>query len=188
MRLGILGGSFDPIHHGHLILARAAREELGLDRILFLPANVSPHKTYRRPAPAADRLAMVTLAVKDEPGFEPCDLELRRPPPSFTVDTLRDLAALHPDAELVLLIGADNVAKFHTWREADAIPQLAKIAVLERDSGAPPHTWPVVRRLVDISSTEIRGRASRGLAIRYLTPDSVCGYIIANGLYRTSDS
>lgn len=187
MRIGILGGSFDPIHHGHLLLARAAREELGLDRVLFVPANISPHKTGTQPAAADDRLAMTQLAVRDQPGFETCDFELQRPPPSYTVDTLRELTARHPGAELVLLIGADNVEKFHTWREAEAIPLLARVAVLERTSGAPPHPWPVVRRLVDISSTEIRTRTARDLDIRYLTPDSVCDYITRTGLYRTCE-
>ncbi len=188
MRIGIFGGSFNPVHHGHLILARAAREELGLDRLLFIPANLSPHKTDTTPATAEDRMAMLRLALDGEPDSEACDMELQRPPPSYTVDTLRQLAPLYPDAEFVLLIGADNVEKFHTWREPDEIARLARIAVLERATGAPPHPWPVVRRLIDISSTEIRQRAARGAHIRYLTPDSVCDYIRQHGLYRTSDT
>ena len=184
MHTGILGGSFDPIHHGHLILARAALEELGLERILFIPANRSPHKTDTRPATARDRFAMVQLAIENEPGFEALDLELHRPPPSFTVETLRELRARHPDDEFTLLIGADNVAKFDTWREPDEIRRLAKIAVLDRATHDTPHDWPVVRRLVDISSTDIRARAAGGRSIRYLTPDSVCDYIATQGLYR----
>lgn len=184
MRIGIFGGSFDPIHHGHLILARAAREELGLDRILFIPANVSPHKTQTKPATAQDRLAMVQLAIEGEAGFESSDLELLRPPPSYTVETLRELAAQQPDDDFTLLIGADNVAKFDTWREPDEIRRLAPIAVLDRANHDTPHDWPVVRRLVDISSTDIRARAAAGRSIRYLTPDAVCDYIAAQGLYR----
>ncbi len=184
MRTGIFGGSFDPIHHGHLILARAAREELGLDRILFIPANVSPHKTETKPATAQDRLAMVQAAIEGEDGFMASDLELKRPAPSFTVDTLRELEKLHPQDELVLLIGADNVAKFDTWREPDEIRRLAQIAVLDRAGDAPAHGWPVIRRLVDISSTDIRARVAGGRSIRYLTPDSVCDYIAGHGLYR----
>ena len=184
MRLGIFGGSFDPIHHGHLILARAALEELGLDRILFIPANLSPHKTETRPATAQDRLAILQLAIKDEPGFATCDIELHRPPPSYTVETLRELQGLHPEDEFTLLIGADNVAKFETWREPDEIRRLAKIAVLDRANHAAPHDWPVVRRLVDISSTDIRARVAAGHSIRYLTPDPVCDYIAGQGLYR----
>lgn len=184
MRTGILGGSFDPIHHGHLILARAAREELALDRVIFIPANVSPHKTGNRPATGADRLAMVELAIRGEEGFEASDIELKRPAPSYTVDTLRELQKAHPQDELVLLIGADNVAKFGTWREPDEIRRLARIAVLDRDGGLAPQEWPVIRHLIDISSTGIRARVAAGSSIRYLTPGSVCDYISSHRLYR----
>ena len=184
MHTGILGGSFDPIHHGHLILARAALEELGLDRILFIPANRSPHKTDTKPATAHDRLAMVQLAIEGQPGFEASDLELHRPPPSYTVETLRELCARHPDNQFTLLIGADNVARFDTWHKPDEIRRLARLAVLDRAKHDTPHEWPVVRRLVDISSTDIRGRVAAGRSIRYLTPDAVCDYIASEGLYR----
>ncbi len=184
MRTGIFGGSFDPIHQGHLILARAALEELGLDRILFIPANLSPHKTETKPATAQDRLAMLQLAIEGEPGFETSDLELDRTPPSYTVETLRELRSRHPHDTFTLLIGADNVAKFDTWREPQEIRQLAAIAVLDRAGNAAAHDWPVIRRLVDISSTGIRARVAAGRSIRYLTPDSVCDYIKAHGLYR----
>lgn len=184
MRIGILGGSFDPIHHGHLILARAAREELGLDRVIFVPAHVSPHKTGTPPAAPEDRLAMVRLAVENEPGFEASDIELRRDPPSFTVDTLREFKDRHPDDELVLLIGADNAKGFHTWKDPDGIGRLASLAVLDRAGGASEHGWPVIRRQIDISSTDIRVRVATGRSIRYLTPGRVCDYIASCGLYR----
>lgn len=184
MRTGILGGSFDPIHHGHLILARAAVEELGLDRVVFIPANISPHKTDSTPATAEDRMKMVRLAIENEDRFEASDIELKRPAPSYTVDTLRSLKQSDPQDELVLLVGADNVAKFETWREPDEIRRLAQIAVLDRAGATTSHQWPVVRRLVDISSTDIRARVAGGRSIRYLTPDSVCDYITAHGLYR----
>ena len=186
MRTGILGGSFDPIHHGHLILARAAREELGLDRVIFIPANLSPHKTDTRPATGEERLEMVNLALRGEDGFAAGHIELRRPAPSYMVDTLRELKANRPEDEFVLLIGADNVAKFDTWREPDEIRKLAEIAVLDRAGGAASHEWPVVRRAVDISSTDIRARVAAGRSIRYLTPDAVCDYIALRGLYRHS--
>ena len=184
MRIGILGGSFDPIHHGHLILARAAKEELGLDRVLFVPANKSPHKTETKPATAEDRIGMVRLATAGEEGFEASDIELRRPAPSYTVDTLRELKQSHPRDEFVLLIGADNVAKFDTWREPEEIKRLARIAVLDRTGSAAAHDWPVVQRLVDISSTDIRSRVAAGRSIRYLTPGAVCDYIHSHRLYR----
>ena len=184
MRTGILGGSFDPIHHGHLILARAAREELELDRIIFIPANMSPHKADTKPATAKDRLEMVRLAIEGEEGFEASDIELRRAAPSYTVDTLRELKTLHPADEFVLLIGADNVAKFDTWREPEEIRRLAQIAVLDRAGSSVTREWPVVRRLVDISSTDIRARVAAGRSIRYLTTPQVCGYIASHSLYR----
>ncbi|MFZ9932744.1 MAG: nicotinate-nucleotide adenylyltransferase [Chthoniobacterales bacterium] len=184
MRTGILGGSFDPIHHGHLILARAALEQLALDRVLFIPAALSPHKTQTKPATAQDRLAMLQLAIEREPDFESCDLELHRPPPSYTVHTLRNLREKYPDDELILLIGADNVAGFDTWLDPDEILRLARIAVLDRAGAAITRDWPVVRRLIDISSTGIRARAAEGRSIRYLTPAGVCDYIAAHGLYR----
>jgi nicotinate-nucleotide adenylyltransferase len=186
MRIGILGGSFDPIHHGHLILARAAKEELGLNRVLLMPANKSPHKTDTKPATAEDRLEMVRLAIEGEEGFEASDVELRRPAPSYTVETLRELKKSHPQDEFVLLIGADNVATFDTWREPEEIRHLAQIAVLDRAGSAAAHDWPTVRRLVDISSTDIRARAADGRSIRYLTPDAVCDYIATHSLYRTA--
>ena len=186
MRIGILGGSFDPIHHGHLILARAAKEELGLNRVLLMPANKSPHKTDTKPATAEDRLEMVRLAIEGEEGFEVSDVELRRPAPSYTVETLRELKKSHPQDEFVLLIGADNVATFDTWREPGEIRHLAQIAVLDRAGSGAAHDWPTVRRLVDISSTDIRARAADGLSIRYLTPQRVCDYIATHSLYRTA--
>ena len=127
---------------------------------------------------------MVSLAIAGEDGFELSDIELHRPPPSYTVDTLRELRTAHRKDELVLLIGADNVAKFDTWREPEEIRRLAQIAVLDRAGAAASHQWPVVRRLVDISSTDIRARVAAGRSIRYLTPDSVCDYITAQGFYR----
>ncbi len=184
MRTGIFGGSFDPIHHGHLILARAAREKLGLDRIVFIPAHQSPHKTEGTPASAEDRLAMIQLAIAGEDGFEVADLELHRPPPSYTLDTLRELKLSHPHDEFVLFIGADQAAKFETWHEPDEIRRRAQIVVLDRAHHDIPGEWPVVRRLVDLSSTDLRARVSAGRSIRYLTPDSVCDYIRAKGLYR----
>ena len=187
MRLGIYGGSFDPIHHGPLILARTAAEQLNLHRVIFIPANISPHKMESVPTTAEDRLSMLRLALEGEEILESSDEELRRPPPSYTVDTLRQLSSAHPKAELILLVGADNVEKFSTWHEAETIQKLAEIAVLDRPSGKKEHPWPVVHGLVDISSTDIRCRVSVGKSIRYLTPRPVCDYISAKGLYLTSD-
>lgn len=186
MRLGILGGSFDPVHHGHLILARAALEELGLDRILFLPANQSPFKCDTRPATAADRVAMLHLAIAGEENFVVDDLELHRPPPSYTIDTLRDLRARHPGDDFTLLIGADQAAKFASWKDPAKIQRLARVAVLDRVGHSITSDWPIVRRHIDISSTDLRQRVAEGRSIRYLTPDSVCDYISRKGLYQNA--
>jgi nicotinate-nucleotide adenylyltransferase len=186
MRLGIFGGSFDPVHHGHLILARAALEELDLDRLLLLPANHSPHKTSTRPATSADRLAMLRLAIEGEENFAVEDLELHRAPPSYTIDTLRELRSRHPDAEFTLLIGADQAAKFDTWKDPAEIQHMARVAILDRAGHTLTSDWPMVRRLIDISSTDLRTRVAAGRSIRYLTPDSVCDYISRTGLYQNA--
>jgi nicotinate-nucleotide adenylyltransferase len=186
MRIGIFGGSFDPVHHGHLILARAALEELGLERILFLPANHSPFKCDTRPATPDDRVAMLRLAVAGEENFVVNDLELHRPPPSYTIDTLHELRTRHPGDDFTLLIGADQAAKFESWKDPGEIHRLARIAVLDRGGYAAPADWPLVRRHIDISSTDLRQRVAAGRSIRYLTPDSVCDYISRTGLYQNA--
>lgn len=186
MRLGIFGGSFDPVHHGHLILARAALEELGLDRLLFLPANHSPFKSSTRPATSDDRLAMLRLAIRGEENFAVDDLELHRPPPSYTIDTLRELRTRHPDDEFTLLIGADQAVKFGTWKDPEEIQRLARVAVLDRAGHTVTSAWPMVRRLIGISSTDLRARVAAGCSIRYLTPDSVCDYISRESLYQNA--
>lgn len=183
MRIGIFGGTFDPIHHGHLILARTAADELALDRVIFIPAHASPHKSAAKTASAADRLAMIRLAIAAEPGFEADDIEIRRPPPSYAVDTLRAWKVKAPNDEFYLLIGTDNAAAFETWHQPEEIRRLARITVLERASSATPSGWPVIRRVVDISATDIRSRVANGRSIRYLTPDAVCDYIAAQSLY-----
>jgi nicotinate-nucleotide adenylyltransferase len=186
MRIGIFGGSFDPVHHGHLILARGALEELGLDRIIFLPANHSPFKCDTRPATSADRLAMLHLAIAGEENFVVDDLELHRPPPSYTIDTLRELRGNHPKGDFTLLIGADQAAKFEAWKDPAEIHRLARVAVLDRGGYPAPKDWPIVRRHIDISSTDLRQRVAEGRSIRYLTPDSVCDYISRKGLYQNA--
>lgn len=184
MRTGLFGGSFDPIHVGHLILAREAREQLGLDRVVFIPAAISPHKLDRTPAPAELRLAMVRAAIAGEPGFE-CDArELAREGPSFTIDTVRELRAERPEDELFYFIGEDNVATLGTWREIDALRGLVRFVVLDRHAGGRGGEFPRVGRHVEVSSTEVRKRVARGASIRYLLPEAACEIILRNGLYR----
>lgn len=185
MRIGVLGGSFDPIHHGHLLAARRLRERLGLDQVRLMPAGAQPFKTGGHGAPGADRAAMVALAVAEEPGLLLDDREVHRAGPSWTVDSLRELRAEFPEAALTLLLGTDAAAEFSAWREAAAIPALAEVVVFSRGQPGPvpagcrSETIP----LVDLSATEIRARVADGQSIRYLVPDAVADYIAAHRLY-----
>jgi nicotinate-nucleotide adenylyltransferase len=189
VRIGVFGGTFDPPHLGHLVVASDACGALGLDRVLWIPSAVPPHKVATVQAPAEARLEMVRAAIEGDPRFEADDLELRRPGPSYTVDTLRDLARRHAGAELVLLIGADNLREIPGWREPQEILKLARVAVLSRDGAGVPPDAPVpavaveVTR-VDVSATEVRRRAAAGETIRYLVPDAVRALVERRGLYR----
>lgn len=132
-RIGILGGTFDPIHLGHLALAKAAREQFQLDKVLFIPAFIPPHKKDRSDiTPAPYRYRMVEMAVSDEPGFEVSDIEFVRPEISYTADTLRRLKALHPDAEFFLILGADSLASLPSWKEPGEIFKMAEILAAKR--------------------------------------------------------
>jgi nicotinate-nucleotide adenylyltransferase len=188
MRTGLFGGSFDPIHHGHLIAARSALEALELDEIRFVPAHEQPFKVGQHAAPAMHRSRMVDLAIAGEPGFRLERVELERHGPSFTVDTLRALTAAEPDTEWVLLLGDDAARDLPKWREPDAIRSLARIAVFARPGSTPVQLDGIWRRitvpLLAISATEVRRRVREGLSIRYWVPDAVAAYISANGLYK----
>lgn len=192
MRLGIFGGTFDPPHIGHLIVAQDALSALGLDRVLFVPAAVPPHKRERVLSPAELRLAMLREATAGDPRFDVADLELRRSGPSYTVDTLRELRERDPASELSFLLGADQFRTFHTWRSPSEITQLADLAVLTRAGEARfepaipvRHQWVEVTR-VDVSATAIRRRVESGLSIRYLVSPSVEALIQRESLYRSS--
>lgn len=190
--LGIFGGTFDPIHLAHLILAERAREELALDAVLFMPALIPPHKgNGRRIAAPEHRVAMVERAIADNPGFLLSSHELDRGGVSYTVDTLLYLRRVCPDAALTLLIGGDSARDFHTWREPERIAGLASIAVWARpEAELPAEVIPgagyrrIEAPLVGLSSTEIRDRVARGRSIRYMTTDGVVEYIENHGLYR----
>jgi len=190
VRIGILGGTFDPPHHGHLLAAGDAFEALELDRLLFMPTAVQPLKAGRDGASVSDRLEMVKLLVGDDPRFEVSEVETARGGLSYTVDTLRTLTAEWPGANLFWLVGADVPKSFAKWREPDRIVQLATIVVLQRSNEAPdlslmpgtPRFIPT--RRIDISSTEIRERVKSGKSIRGFVPESVAAYIAAHRLYR----
>jgi len=183
-KIGLFGGSFDPVHHGHLILARDAMEQLGLERIVFIPANISPHKLRLPPAPAPLRRDMLAAAIEGEPGFEIDTCEIDREGVSFAVDTVRLMIQRHPGVEFSYFIGEDNVAALHTWKEIDGLKKLARFVVLSRGDSAPGCPFPVVSRRIDISSTDIRNRIAAGRSVRYLLPYKTCEIIEKHGLYR----
>jgi nicotinate-nucleotide adenylyltransferase len=184
MKIGLYGGSFDPIHHGHLILAREAREQLGLDRVLFIPAAISPHKLTTVPTPAEARYEMLQAALADEPGFEVEDCDLRRTGPSFAIETVRELCARWPEAQFFYLIGHDNVAKLDTWHSCADLCREVQFVVFGRGEHDAPHAFPTIVRRVDISATEIRARVAQGQSIRYLVPEAVRAIIERRKLYQ----
>ena len=185
MRIGVFGGTFDPVHVGHLAIAQAALDGAKLDRILFVPARRSPLKDRGPVASEADRLAMLEAATKDEPRFAVSRVELERPAPSYTVDTLE---ALRADGELFLILGSDALAELPKWRSPERIRALAPLLVARRPGAPEPDGAAGARTFdapcLDISSRELRARASRGLSLRYLVPDDVWRHIERRGLYR----
>lgn len=188
MATGLLGGSFDPIHHGHLIVADRAAEALGLDTVFFVPCARQPLKPAGPVATGKQRAAMVRLAIDGQPRFALDTSELERPGPSYTVDTLRALRARWPDERLVLILGADAAAELSRWRAADEVARLAEVAVLTRP-GVPDVSSALVRHLVatpaiEISASDIRARVVAGKSIRYLVPEPVAAYIAKHKLYQ----
>jgi nicotinate-nucleotide adenylyltransferase len=183
-RIGIYGGSFDPIHHGHLILAREALETLPLDAIIFVLAAQSPHKPDRAPSPSAIRWEMLEVAIADEAGFSASRLELDRPVPSYSVDTIEALRAANPEAEFYFLIGQDNLAKLPEWHRFDDLRQLVQFVVLDRSGEKVEYAFPAIRRKIDISATTIRKRVASGQSIRYLVPEAVERIIRRRKLYQ----
>lgn len=191
MKLGVFGGSFDPPHLGHLVAAQDACTALALDTVLFVPAAQPPHKLGRVLSPPELRLEMLEAALAADERFEACELELRRPGPSYTVETLRQLRGYHAGAELHLLMGADQFGDFASWREPDEILRLAHLVVLSREGRevpmAPAHLRLDVTRL-DISASDIRSRVASGAPIRYLVPDPVEAIIRREGLYAAPET
>ena len=191
MRIGVFGGTFDPPHVGHLILAADAFGALRLDRLIFVPAASQPFKVETPPvASPADRLEMVRLAAAGESRYAVEDTEIRREGLSYTVDTLEEIARKNGGAELFLLIGQDTLAGFSGWKQPERIGQLATLAVMRRagsahsDGGhAGPRVIKISTRRVDVSSTEIRERLSSGKSIRGFVPESVERFIAKRGLY-----
>jgi len=192
MKIGFMGGSFDPVHFGHLIAAQDAYEHGGLDRLVFVPAAQAPLKPGVVQAPAEARLAMLRTALADDARFEISDYEVRKGGVSYTIDTVRHLSAQFPGDELAWVIGADQLGRLHLWREIVELAQRVEFVVLARpgwDVGERP-TIPGLRlRLcaghrVELSSTEIRDRVRMGLPVDTMIPHKTVEYIRETGLYR----
>jgi nicotinate-nucleotide adenylyltransferase len=185
MRIGVFGGTFDPVHVGHLAIAQAALDSAKLDRVVFVPARRSPLKDRGPFASEEDRLAMLEAAVKDEPRFAVSRVELDRPGPSYTVDTLE---ALKGEGTLFLILGSDALADLAKWRSPERIRALASLLVARRPGAPEPDARSGAHAFdapcLDISSRELRARASRGLSLRYLVPDDVWRHIERRALYR----
>jgi nicotinate-nucleotide adenylyltransferase len=191
MKIGVLGGTFDPIHNAHLLLAEQAREQLGLKKVLFVPAGDPWRKAFRSVLPAEHRLAMTRLAVQDDPGFVVDDCETKRDGPTYTADTLRDLHKRNAKDELYLLLGEDALADLPFWREPEVIAEEANIVVAPRGGVVlpelpfdPDRVIRIQMPYMEISSTDIRKRAKACKSLRYLVPDAVAAYINEHKLYR----
>jgi nicotinate-nucleotide adenylyltransferase len=197
LRLGILGGTFNPPHLGHLICAQEAHLRLALDRVILIPAAQSPHKPFDEDDPGAGhRLTLCRLAVASDERFEVSSMEVDRPGPSYTVDTLRELHSREPDSELYLIVGGDVAAGLPTWREPEQVLSLAELAVATRP-GTPRRSIDGALRVlsgsdraaffemptIEISSTDIRRRVQSREPIRYLVPEAVANYIDEHRLY-----
>ena len=189
LRLGIYGGTFDPVHHGHLVLARDALEQFRLDAVLFVPCGQSPLKTRKPRASNARRLAMLRLALKGDSRFWLSRCELDRPGPSYAYDTALEIGEAFPHAELFWLIGADQRANLHKWHRPDDLRRLVTFVLLPRGEIVGETAGPGIvlslpqPRRVDISATEIRHRVKSNLPIDHLVPSSIAAYIKRHRLY-----
>ncbi len=182
-KIAIYGGTFDPVHHAHLILARDALERIGLDEVIFLPAAISPLKKAAPVASGELRLAMLRAAIKGEPKFAADDCELRRPPPSYTIDTVDEVQRRNSDTAIYCLIGEDNVDTLTKWYRFTELEKMVHFVVLDRTGQASTRSYPVIDRKIDISATEIRSRVASGQSIRYLVPPAVEEIIRREKLY-----
>jgi nicotinate-nucleotide adenylyltransferase len=190
MKIGILGGTFDPIHEGHLALARCAKEQFQLDKVIFIPAFIPPHKMSQRDlTPAEYRYRMVEMAIAGEAGLEVSKMELDRPEVSYTVETLRELKKQYAGAQFFLILGTDSLAEISSWREPGEIMRMAKLLVGKRE-GAEHFTFPkgpqvewIQMPLFPFSSTEIRKRIREGEPVESMIPKAIQNYIRDRKLY-----
>lgn len=204
LRLGVFGGTFNPVHLGHLIAAQDAAEMFDLSRVLFVPCDHPPHKSEHRLASAAHRMSMLEAALAGSLLFEVCDLEVRRGGTNYSIDTMRDLTHLYPDADLYFIIGTDSLLELHTWKSIGDLLKLCSFITLTRPGFVVspdlagriqlPAPWPAkllanlaAGHQVDISSSDIRYRVAEGLSITYLTPPAVETYIMEHRLYHNEN-
>jgi nicotinate-nucleotide adenylyltransferase len=203
-QIGLYGGSFDPIHNGHLIVARAIAEQLDLEKVIFLPSATPPHKHQEGLLDPAHRARMVQLAIEDEPCFTFSDFDLTRKGPSYTIDTVAHFhALLGPDTDLYWIVGADSLAELPTWHRAPDLVNMCRIITAAR-AGWEQTAWDQLRDtlndaqiaslktgilqtpVIEISSTDIRRRIRQGRSIRYLVPEPIRAYIEKHGLYKSA--
>lgn len=193
LRVGIFGGTFDPPHVGHVSVARDVADALDLDRVLWVPVRLPPHKSDVAVSAAFIRLEMVAAATAADPRFDASEIELNRPGPSYTVDTVRELRTVAPDAELFLIIGADQVRTLDTWREPEEVLRLATLVLMDRAGEAAREVAPPLQGIegalhvpvgrVDVSSSEVRARVAAGEDVSGMVPESVSDIILREGLY-----
>ena len=188
MKIGILGGTFNPVHIGHLILAEEAREKIGLDKVIFVPTNLPPHKDEADVISAADRFKMIRLALKGNKHFLVSDVEIKRQGRSYTIDTLKSLKEKYPQDELYFIIGSDLLNYLAEWKDLGDILKMVKFVVATRPGYAlekiPAYITTLPIRAVDISGFDVRTRVRAGKSFRYLLPETVFKYILKKRLYK----
>ena len=189
MKIGILGGSFNPVHIGHLILADEVREKLRLDKIIFIPLYLAVHKEEQDLLYAPERLKMVKLAIKGNPYFEASDIEIKRQGPSYTIDTLKSLREKYSARDkFFFIVGSDALGYLNSWKDIDQVMKLAKLVVASRPNyplkSLPKNVLPAAIESVDISGFRLRQRFKAGESVRYYLPKEVYSYILRKGLYK----
>jgi nicotinate-nucleotide adenylyltransferase len=204
MRIGVFGGTFDPVHFGHLIMAEQCREQTALDQVWFVPSARPPHKLDRQLTPFSQRVEMLALALAGQPAFRVEEIEKDRPGPSYTADTLDDLGRLHPDHQWFLLVGSDTLADLPTWHDPARVVARATLVVIARPNhlvlpadelsrnlgfpdGSNLRLQLVQSPLIDISSSDLRSRAASGRSLRYFLPRAAECYIQAKRLYQDGE-
>src|SRR4030042_29324 len=187
MRIGILGGTFNPVHIGHLILAEETREKLALDRVIFMPTNIAPHKDNQDVASSCDRYKMLKLAIKTNSYFSVSDIEMKRKGASFTIDSLREFKIIYPSDELYFIVGSDLLKYLDDWKDLSDIIKMVKFIVATRPGypleKIPAYIKTIAIRAVDISAFEIRQAVKSRISFRYLVPEAVHSYILKRKLY-----